>query len=265
MSGEASKDIRSSEALTGDVRPSRLSMEGYIYNANFVLEAALNPRTQKVPPECFEKCKGVAVITVVHVGALLTMHYGTGLLLRKKEGGGWSAPSAVSVGGMTLGAVVGGKRDNTLIFIMDDENMEDFVSRPQTRMGLDAAIAAGTAGGAASVGLDAPHLGTVTYRWSEGAYAGAGVQMGTLQCSPEQNSAFYGDKASPKKIVFTDGAVKVPEDSQVKDIYEKLEMLARGEDWVPDDAALDRSRRFKEVAELQSESFRGGALPASSG
>ena len=127
-------------ALAG-ARPSRLSMEGYIYNANTVLVSALDPSTPQVSVELMEKCKGLVVVTAVHVGAIVTLYYGTGLLLKKLDDGkSWSPPSAISVGGTSFGAVVGGKRDNSIIFIMTDEAMKDFVSRPQSRIALDAYV-----------------------------------------------------------------------------------------------------------------------------
>lgn len=122
------------------VRPSRLSMEGYIYNANMVLEAALSPNTREVSVELMEKCVGVVIVTAVHVGAIVTLSYGTGILMKKTETGGWSPPSAISVGGTAFGVVVGGKRDNSIIFIMTEEAMEDFCKRPQSRIALDAYV-----------------------------------------------------------------------------------------------------------------------------
>ena len=132
---------RKSVALAG-ARPSRLSMEGYIYNAHTVLESALDPSTPQVSVELMEKCKGVVIVTAVHVGAIVTLYYGTGLLLKKldDDGKSWSPPSAISVGGTSFGAVVGGKRDNSIIFIMTDEAMKDFVNRPQSRIALDAYV-----------------------------------------------------------------------------------------------------------------------------
>jgi lipid-binding SYLF domain-containing protein len=122
------------------VRPSRLSMEGYIYNAHAALQSALDPKSKEVSVELMDKCVGIVIITTVHVGAIVSLYYGTGVLLKKTTEGGWSPPAAIAVGGTSFGAVIGGKRDNSLIFIMDEETLLDFCKRPQSRIGVDAYV-----------------------------------------------------------------------------------------------------------------------------
>eukprot|EP00529_Nitzschia_sp_RCC80_P027032 CAMPEP_0113457046 /NCGR_PEP_ID=MMETSP0014_2-20120614/9202_1 /TAXON_ID=2857 /ORGANISM="Nitzschia sp." /LENGTH=274 /DNA_ID=CAMNT_0000348521 /DNA_START=70 /DNA_END=894 /DNA_ORIENTATION=- /assembly_acc=CAM_ASM_000159 len=242
---------RKSIALAG-ARPSRLSMEGYIYNAHTVLVSALDPTTEQVSVELMEKCKGLVVVTAVHAGAIVTLYYGTGVLLKKTEGGGWSPPSAVAVGGTSFGAVLGGKRDNSIIFIMTDEAMTDFVERPQSRIALDAAGTAGNHGGSVNVGMDQE---TVTYTTTSGMYVGASVRMATMEPPSAQNASFYGKEVKAKDILCTPGAVELPENSQVPDIYEKLDMLAKGETWMPNDESLSRSRHFLDLAQSTSAKF----------
>jgi len=283
-----SASIRSaSAAAIVKSRPDRLSFEGFVYNANMVLEDALNPkRNRKVLVELIEKCKGVVVMTIYTIGAFLTVHYGTGVVMMKRkkeaqtdsgdggEGGDyenegeqtWSAPSAVSVGGIATGAVFGGKRDNCLIFLMDDEVMEDFVVRPQSRIALDAAIALGPWGGEASVGMDLPDKGTITVTFPHGAFAGLGLQVATLDSTDVQNKHFYGKPVSPMEIVTAapdSAVVQIPPNSQIPDLHAKLELMAKGEPWVPSHQDVKRSIRFAEEAQTQSVRFVKGELGAS--
>lgn len=283
-----SSSIRSaSAAAIVKSRPDRLSFEGFVYNANMVLEDALNPkRNRKVLTELIEKCKGVVIITIFTVGALLTVQYGTGVLMMKRkkaaqtggddsgEGGDgasedastWSAPSATSVGGISTGALIGGKRDNCLIFLMDDEAMEDFVMRPQSRIALDVAIALGRLGGEKSVGMDLPDKGTITVTFPHGAFAGLGLQVATLDSTDVQNHQFYGKTVSPMEIVTaaSDGAVKqILSNTQVPDLYDKLDLMAKGEPWVPSDQDIKRSTRFAVEAHKKSIKFVKGELDES--
>jgi len=239
-------------AKVARVRPSRLSMEGYIYNANKVLETALNPKTWEVPVELVEKCKGVVVITMVQVGVIVSLQYGTGIIMKKTETG-WSAPSAVAIGGTSFGAVLGGKRDNIIIFIMDDKNMEDFVDRPQSRISLDAAFAAGPKGAKLNLGREAEEKGTISITFSNGAYAGMGVEMFTMETAHEQNEIFYEKKVKAKDILFKENAVEIPPDTQIPDIYVKMEKLANGETWIPSDDDIQRSRHFADQSIRKSE------------
>lgn len=242
---------------------SRLSMEGYIYNANRVLEACLNPKTKELPAELVESCKGVAIITMVQIGVIVSLQYGTGVIMKKTETG-WSAPSSVSVGGTSFGAVLGGKRDNFIIFIMDDEIMKDFAVRPQSRISLDAAVAAGPVGVKGNIGGEAPKKGTVTFVLSEGVFAGLAIEMSTLESASRQNEIFYDKEGvKTKDILFKEGAVTVPADSQVRDIQEKLDKLSRGETWLPSDEDFNRSRHFASEALRQSEKYATGQLDVS--
>ena len=241
-------------------RPSRLSMEGYIFNADHVLEIALDPATKEIPKDIIENCKGVVIITTVHAGALMTFHYGSGIVMAKRIDGTWSAPSAVTAAGYSMGAVVGGKTDCTLTFIMDDKTMMDFATRPQTRMGLDAAVSAGSAGGDANVGMEAPNRGTVTFTYTNGVFAGLSVLIGTLAHQNKQNVIFYSkDKVSPKSILI-DNEVEIPPDSQVKDLHDKMKKLEQGDSWTPSAHDRQRSSRFLEMAQQQSQKFNSGDL-----
>ncbi|KAL3922165.1 MAG: hypothetical protein SGILL_002350 [Bacillariaceae sp.] len=240
-----------------------LSMEGYIFNANRVLEACLDPNTKEVPVELVEGCKGVVVMTMVQVGAIVTLQYGTGVMMKKTETG-WSAPSSVSVGGTSFGAVVGGQRLNYIIFIMDDENMEDFVLKPQSRISLDASVTAGPMGAKGNIGNEAPKSGTVTFTLQEGFLAGLSVEMFTLESKATQNEIFYGKEGvRAQDILYHSNHVTVPEGSQIPDIQEKMEKLARGETWTPDEEAIKRSRHFASEAKRMSEMLSSGQLSAS--
>ncbi|CAB9500533.1 YSC84-like protein 1 [Seminavis robusta] len=257
---QQSKNMSATQILKQ--RPSRLSMEGYIYNADKVLEIALDPTTREIPTDLVERCKGVAILSIFHIGALMTMHYGTGVVMAKNPPGAetkWSAPSACLVNGYSMGALLGGKADSTLVFIMNDETMKDFVHRPQTRMGLDAALAIGKMGGDKTVGIDGK--GTISFAYTSGAFAGLSLQMGTLVHQAKQNEVFYNkEKVEAKDIVLSNTAVQVPSDCQVGDMYKKLDLLEQGMTWVPTPEDMDRSSRFLEGAQSSSQRFTKSQL-----
>ncbi|CAB9527759.1 LAS seventeen-binding protein 3 [Seminavis robusta] len=242
-------------------RPSRLSMEGYIYNADKVLDVALHPQTHKAETQkLLQECVGVAILSCVHAGALITAHYGTGVLMAKKKTTSdkieWSAPSAVMTVGYSMGALAGGKVDSVLIFIMNDETLRDFMTKPQTRMGLDVALAAGRRGGTANVGLEAESKGTVSVALTNGAFVGASIQIGTLEPQHVQNERFYSiSKLTAKTILMSSNIAEVPPESQVPDLHRKLNLLADGLTWVPSPEDVDRSSHFLKQAEDASRHF----------
>jgi lipid-binding SYLF domain-containing protein len=130
-------------------RPNRISMEGMIWNANHVLEAALDPDNHGVPAELFRNCEGVVLLSVVQAGLIFTGHYGTGVMMAKQASDDgtsceWSAPVAVGAGGYGGGAFLGAEVDDILIFILDKEELGDFATRPQTRINMTGEVSPGS-------------------------------------------------------------------------------------------------------------------------
>ena len=126
---------------------------------------------------------------------------------------------------------------------VDDESVHDFAKRPQTRIGVTAALTVAKKGGEVNQGNDTTFKGknSVTVTLTNGAFTGVSLEMGTLETvRDEQNHVFYGKQASTSQILFEPGSVHVPEGSLVAEIHEKLGMLARGETWTP--GLLDQSR-----------------------
>ena len=61
---------------------------------------------KSIPDTILRQAKGLAIITAVKVGAMVTYHIGTGVVIARREDGSWSPPSAVSTFGLGWGAQV---------------------------------------------------------------------------------------------------------------------------------------------------------------
>lgn len=61
---------------------------------------------KKIPDAILQQAKGLAIITVVKVGMMVTYNIGTGLVVARREDGSWSPPSAISTFGVGWGAQV---------------------------------------------------------------------------------------------------------------------------------------------------------------
>lgn len=136
---------------------------------------------------------------------------------------------------------------------MDQESLQDFAKRPQTRLGLTAALTVVKKGGQLNHGNDTTFQGkhSITFTLTSGAFTGVCLEMGTLETvRNDQNHFFYNDpKATTAQILFAPGAVRVPPDSLVPDIHEKLGKLERGETWTPDLLDQSRSSQAYQIAE----------------
>ena len=238
-------------------RPPRVSMEGMIWSANHVLEAALDPKNHGVPAELFDKCVGVVLLSVVQAGLVFTGHYGTGVLMakRKADDGSdeWSAPVAAGAMGYGGGAFIGAEVDDVLIFILDEEELVEFATKPQTRLNLTGEVTIGKHGREANLGLDAPNHKTATVVFSKGLFGGVGLEMGTLQILKRVNAKFYDTPhVKTADILFKDNVVQVPQDKGVEELKAKLSLLAAGHTWTPGTEDIDKSERLRKKAEAAS-------------
>jgi len=251
-----------------DIQPTkrkvvRLTMLGCVWNANYVLEQALKPETKSINQELFENCKGIVLLTMAKAGVFVTGHVGTGVMMAKDpETGAWSPPVAQHIAGYGFGAALGKKDEDVLIFIMDDASMKDFAHRPQTRIGVTAALNVGKTGCEVEKGMNTTFEGkdTIMVRYTKGAFTGATLEMGTLDTAQDsQNHKFYGKKVTVKDVLFKKDSVTLPKDSLIPDIHDKLGMLARGETWVPGDVDRSRSGRHYQIAkEAEKEAKKEG-------
>jgi len=61
---------------------------------------------KSIPDSILREAKGLAIITEVKVGMMLTYKIGTGLVVARRADGSWSPPSAISTCGLGYGVQV---------------------------------------------------------------------------------------------------------------------------------------------------------------
>lgn len=72
---------------------------------------------KSIPSAVLKGAKGLAILTVAKVGALLTYKMGTGLVVARRSDGSWSAPSAILSLGLGWGAQVDIQRDLFVLYL----------------------------------------------------------------------------------------------------------------------------------------------------
>ena len=61
---------------------------------------------RSIPLAVLKGARGLAILTVVKAGAVVSYKLGTGLVIARRSDGSWSAPSAISSVGLGWGAQV---------------------------------------------------------------------------------------------------------------------------------------------------------------
>uniref|UniRef100_A0A7S1YGF1 Ysc84 actin-binding domain-containing protein n=1 Tax=Grammatophora oceanica TaxID=210454 RepID=A0A7S1YGF1_9STRA len=220
---------------TSTRRPDRTTMEGMIWNANHVLDSALDPNKNGVPRSLFEKAVGIILISVIEGGFIFSGNVGTGIILAKKDDGtGWSPPCAMGLTGVGWGFIAGLSMKDVMVFILDDSTMQSVAGDVGIKFSGQGEATAGPFGRSAEVGVALSNSGaggTVSVAFSKGAFGGISIE-GAL-CAPRTavNKNFYNDpNISAQQILFQNESVNLPSDNTLMpEIYKKLNLLAKGE------------------------------------
>jgi lipid-binding SYLF domain-containing protein len=153
--------------------------------------------------------KCVAVIPKLVKGAFVVGgEHGNGVATCRTSSG-WSAPAPFSVSGISWGPQIGGKSTDLVMFIMNDQGMQDLMSG-HFKVGADVSAVAGPVGRQASAeaGWKA---GILTYSSSKGAFIGASLNGAEIHQDNKATQDWYGSKISFKDILM--GQAQVPNDA----------------------------------------------------
>ncbi|MBV9481535.1 MAG: lipid-binding SYLF domain-containing protein [Acidobacteria bacterium] len=175
-----------------------------------------------IPEHVLQGAKCVAVIPKLIKGAFVVGgEHGRGVATCRGNGN-WSAPAPFSLSGVSWGPQIGGKATDLLMFIMNEQGMNDLM-RGHIKLGADVSAAAGPVGrsGSADVGYKA---GILTYSSSKGAFIGASLNGADIQQDHAATKDWYDRDVSFQEILS--GSVKVPNE-QARAFVEAVENAKR--------------------------------------
>jgi lipid-binding SYLF domain-containing protein len=119
--------------------------------------------------------------------------------------GAWGPPLMVSIGGGNFGLQIGGEAVDLVFLVMNRKGMEHLL-QSQFTLGADASVAAGPKGRNAEAATDIQmHAEILTYSRSRGLFAGIAIDGAVIKQDKDGNERVYGDKVSPKDLLFTPG------------------------------------------------------------
>ena len=100
-----------------------------------------------IPQQGLAGAKCVAVIPKLVKGAFVVGgEHGTGVATCRASGGTWSPPAPFSVSGISWGPQIGGKSTDLVMFIMNEQGMNDLMAG-HIKVGADVSAAAARWGG----------------------------------------------------------------------------------------------------------------------
>ncbi|GMF36248.1 unnamed protein product [Phytophthora lilii] len=179
-----------------------------------------------IPVAFLQKAHGLAVMTVLKAGFLVSGKIGTGLVVAKLPDGSWSAPSAIGTFGLSGGFELGGELVEVMI-ILGSEGAVKVFHKPQVNLGAGLDVAVGPYGRSAQAAAAASTSGlnaNYSYSQSKGLFAGISLQGAILAARSDLNRKFYGRDLQPSELLS--GFVEQP--AAARPLYEAIDNAMRG-------------------------------------
>ncbi len=125
---------------------------------------------------------------------------------------GWSSPAFYNLGGVSVGAEIGGEGGAIAMLLMSDKAVNSFkgANTFSLNTGAGLTIADYSAKGQASAGK----ADVVMWSDTEGAFAGAQLSATDINFDEDQNQAYYGHQVDAQQILS--GQVTAPGTSQLQ-------------------------------------------------
>ena len=127
---------------------------------------------------------------------------GNGLLMKRTNDGGWSAPAFYTMGAGSFGLQIGAQ-DTEVILVIRTRDALRAILEDQAKIGADAGVTAGIYGAGAEASTTT-NLGVDILAFANaklGGYIGASVEGAVIARRQDLNEAVYGAGMTPAKIV----------------------------------------------------------------
>jgi len=193
---------------------------------NFFRDDNAASSDRSIPLALLEKAQGLAIMTIVKAGFMITGNIGTGLVIARLPDGSWSAPSAIGTAGLATGFQIGGEIVEVMI-ILGSQGAVEFFHKPQVNVGAGLDVAVGPYGRAAAADAalsTSKPIANYSYSQSKGLFAGIALQGSIIVARTDMNRKFYGRDLEPSELLS--GSIEQP--LAARPLYDELDRVKRG-------------------------------------
>ncbi len=172
-----------------------------ITNATEVFNEVMGIPEKSIPVELLERAECIVIVPSMKKGGFVVGgHYGRGVV-SCRNGGRWSPPSMLTVGGGSFGFQIGGQAIDLIMLIMNAKGRQ-FLFKDKFTVGGDASAAAGPVGRAASAETNAAMRAEIlTYSRARGLFAGITVKGAMVKPDVDGNRDLYGRELEARNIL----------------------------------------------------------------
>jgi lipid-binding SYLF domain-containing protein len=166
---------------------------------------------QSIPPSVIKASRGLAIMTVTKGGFIVSGRGGSGVVIARLPGGGWSGPSAIGTGGAGFGFQAGVEITEFVIVLNTPAAVDAFAKGGNVTLGGNLSVAAGPIGRSAE-GSVAVGAAMYSYSRSQGLFAGVSLEGTVIGTRDELNRDYYGSNVTSTDILT--GRVRPPAGAQ---------------------------------------------------
>jgi lipid-binding SYLF domain-containing protein len=187
--------------------------------ASALLTEIFNQARQQIPSSELQNAAAVAIVpNLVRAGLIVGGRHGTGVLVARNQDQ-WSPPVFISITGGSLGAQLGVESSDLILVFGNSDVLEEMLQDNDFTLGVDASVAAGSAGAKAEATTRGADV--LTYQRTEGLFAGIALTGAVLNIDEDRTMAYYGLDEQTARGYYSDRAqmakailgVQVPTDS----------------------------------------------------
>jgi lipid-binding SYLF domain-containing protein len=149
-----------------------------------------------IPQALLDKAEAVASFSnLVKAAFIVGGTGGDGVFVRRAPGGGWSAPAFVNLAGASIGAQIGGAKEDAVFLFMTQKSI-DRLKAGKLEFGTEFTATAGPTTVTAETLSQSTAKGILVYSKNEGLFAGASGNGLALMLDDEENRDVYGAHAA---------------------------------------------------------------------
>lgn len=210
-----------------------------------------------IPAHVIAKAQGLAILSVIKAGFLVTARGGSGIVLARLPDGRWSAPSAIGIAGLGGGFEIGIEVSDLVVILNHKRAVEAFAKGGNLTLGGNFTVAIGPLGrnleGDVAIRSSAA---VYTYCKSRGLFAGISLEGTGLIERKETNRKFYcQEDIRAYEVLFGE----IPRPALAEELYEILDSFTEKyeiEEQSINRRKIVREQRKKEVVVKSSNRLR---------
>ncbi|XP_061905416.1 SH3 domain-containing YSC84-like protein 1 isoform X2 [Entelurus aequoreus] len=194
-----------------------------------------------IPAHVIARAEGLAIISVVKAGFVITARGGSGIVIARLADRRWSAPSAIGIAGLGGGFEIGVEVSDLVIILNQRRAIDAFTKGGNLTLGGNCTVAVGPIGRNVEADVALRNMSAIyTYCRSRGLFAGISLEGSYLIERKDTNRKFYVRSVRASGIL--NGDVEPPQECY--DLYHILDAYtdAYVDDWTSKNAPVKSSR-----------------------